>query len=971
MFLTTAVVTAAAWYAIKREITKRAQQHFDFRVRTIETAVRERLLDYEHMLRGGVALFASSNEVTREEWKTYVGSVQIEQHYPGVQGVGFSKRVLPAEQEAHTRQIRAEGFAGYTIRPEGERPEYTSIVFLEPFDWRNQRAFGYDMFSEPTRRDAMARARDTGLAALSGKVTLVQETDEDVQAGFLLYLPYYRNGGLRQTTEQRREALEGYVYSPFRMDDFMRGILAERGRYVELRIFDGDVASKEALLHDSEAGAERPAQADHSHLLSRRSVLEFQGHRWLLAFSSSLPFEQRIDTWQAHTILVLGFIIALLLFGVVSSLERSRAQALAVAHMAGDLERANAELAERVAERQRATEELQSANRDLGDSRKAALNMLQDAELQRQRLEQAFAQLSRAEETGRRRAERAQGLQQAGQQLAACRTLSEIQHLVAEAPVRFLGARMCSVRLPGPHGTAPPVAFSGQQGEEAVPDCNCARGVFANQAERLVPDTLNAPSFPHCSDGARERGFACCATFPILAGGECVAAVTVCGTEPGPDGDLMQSVPLLRVFATHVGEVWQRCLAMRDLDEARQAAESASLSKSAFVANMSHEIRTPLNAIIGLTYLALKTDLSPRQRDYMGKVQGSSHGLLAVVNDILDFSKIEAGKLQLESVEFEVASVTRHLFDVFGLQAEQKGLQLLFKVDADVPSMLVGDATRLRQVLTNLLGNAIKFTESGQVTLAVRRADGAEAAVSDAHDTPCVTLELSVTDTGVGIPNDKLSSLFQAFSQADTSTTRKFGGTGLGLSITKRLVDMMGGDIQVQSQPAQGSTFSFTAVFGRPERRSGRRLEPRDELRGLRVLVVDDDESSLDTLVRGLKAFGLSPSPVASAREAIVAVSEQPKDAPYELLLADWRLPQMDGLELCDQLRSDGLTATLILMSGYWNHDLATCVDEGRVDAFLLKPFTPSTLFETILQVFADRLLAGSGSLASAATEST
>ncbi|MBT4817117.1 MAG: response regulator, partial [Lentisphaerae bacterium] len=402
-----------------------------------------------------------------------------------------------------------------------------------------------------------------------------------------------------------------------------------------------------------------------------------------------------------------------------------------------------------------------------------------------------------------------------------------------------------------------------------------------------------------------------------------------------------------------VFDVTERQEMEEQLVVARGTAEEASRAKSAFVANMSHEIRTPLNAIIGLTSLVLKTDLSPRQRDYLSKISGASHALLAIVNDILDFSKIEAGKLTLESVEFGLESVTRQLFDVFGLQAQQKGLELFFNIDSDVPPTLVGDPTRLRQVLTNLLSNAIKFTESGQVAVSARLVDA---------ELNRTMVEFAVSDTGVGISNGHLSKLFHAFSQADSSTTRRFGGTGLGLVICRQLVNLMGGEIRVESQSAEGSTFTFTVGFAKPAHKNTKRLEVGPELRGLRVLIVDDDEATRDLLVHRLRAYGVSPSAASSVEDAITVLHQAAAETPYELLLVDWSMPQADGLTLCDRIRKDGSpqpTPRMILMSGYWNHGLATCVDEGRVDAFLLKPFTASTLFETILRVLADRLTVG------------
>jgi diguanylate cyclase (GGDEF)-like protein len=358
VLLASLAVTFFAWYLARGEVLERANDRFVFRTKTIESALHARLQACAFLLQSGAGLFAGSEEVTRAEWRTYVTALQIDKHYPGVQGLGFSKRILPAEKKAHIRQVRAEGFPDYDIHPDGERPEYTSIIFLEPFDWRNQRAFGYDMFSEPTRKEAMVMARDTGSPALSGKVTLLQETAEDVQAGFLMYLPVYRKGEVPITPEQRRETLTGYVYSPFRMNDFMQGLLIEKREYVELQIFDGDEPLKEALLYPGGDMDSLISHSGHGHFATCQSILEYAGRRWLLVFTSSPYFEETIDDGQVNRILLLGIIISLLLFSVVLSLTKSRNQALSLAAMTLDLEKSNLGLRREIEERKLAEEKI-------------------------------------------------------------------------------------------------------------------------------------------------------------------------------------------------------------------------------------------------------------------------------------------------------------------------------------------------------------------------------------------------------------------------------------------------------------------------------------------------------------------------------------------------------------------------------------------------------------------------------------
>jgi CHASE1-domain containing sensor protein len=351
-------VTGVTWFIVHDKTMRLAQERFDFRVDTVNTALQSRLMSYQSMLRGAAALFAASGEVTRREWKSYVEAIRIKQEYPGIQGVGFSRRIPPAEREAHLRLIRSEGFPRYAIRPDGERTEYTSIIYLEPFDSLNQRAFGYDMFSEPVRREAMTRARDTGLPALSGKVTPAQETDKNVQAGFLMYLPVYRHGTELSTTDQRRESLEGYAYSPFRMNDFIRGITAKDPFGIEFEIYDGEQPLKENLMYSS-SGRGGLAEHRHPYLFRSRTAIEFGGRRWLLSFTSSQQFENSIEQGKANIIIWLGTLLSLLISGMILFFDRSYRQTIALAGMAKEFERTNLILSAEAAKRKQSEIELQ------------------------------------------------------------------------------------------------------------------------------------------------------------------------------------------------------------------------------------------------------------------------------------------------------------------------------------------------------------------------------------------------------------------------------------------------------------------------------------------------------------------------------------------------------------------------------------------------------------------------------------
>ncbi len=327
VLLVSLAVTLAGWHYSRVAVEHTRQERFDAEARDIIAALSQRMTAYEAVLRGGIGLFDSSRDVTRAEWRNYVASLQLSTDFPGIQGMGFSQLIRPGDMPAHLRAIRAEGFPRYAVRPAGGRPIHTSIVYLEPFDWRNQRAFGYDMFSEPVRRQAMERARDTGEAALSGKVWLVQETEKDKQAGFLMYLPLYAKGKPHATVAERRDALLGYVYAPFRMGDLMRGILRDKLTRFDIHIYDGDTVSPEALLFDNDLCG---GKYEEGYPISR-SAFDLHGHHWTIRIRPLTPL---LDQDELHTPYLVGgggILVSLLLFAIAWSLATNRERAVAIA----------------------------------------------------------------------------------------------------------------------------------------------------------------------------------------------------------------------------------------------------------------------------------------------------------------------------------------------------------------------------------------------------------------------------------------------------------------------------------------------------------------------------------------------------------------------------------------------------------------------------------------------------------------
>jgi len=469
------------------------------------------------------------------------------------------------------------------------------------------------------------------------------------------------------------------------------------------------------------------------------------------------------------------------------------------------------------------------------------------------------------------------------------------------------------------------------------------RRILDEMKPLFVDDVREVAEFTDMSKGSKIRSWM---GIPLIFNNEIIGKLTLDKHEVGFYNE--EIAKLGGAFATQAAVAIKNVRLFEELSIAKEEAEAATQSKSDFLANMSHEIRTPMNAIIGLDSLLAKTEMTRKQEDYVNKIGYSAKNLLGIINDILDFSKIEAGKLEIENTTFVLNDVLTNLSGMIGSKARDKGLELIFNQDLEIPQYLIGDPLRLGQILLNLTNNAIKFTDQGEIVVQTKILESAE---------DNLLIRFDVKDTGIGLTEEQVGKLFQSFSQADTSTTRKYGGTGLGLSISKRLSEMMGGEIGVMSEYGKGSAFFFTVRLGLGEEKAISSRPKPEELKGLKVLVVDDNETAREVLTSYLEDFSFSVKSVASGELAIreLVQSKAARQKDYDLVLMDYQMPGLNGIETSRKIRSELENVEvpkIIMVTGFGREEIMKQADEVGLQGFLIKPVSPSMLNDTIMEAF-------------------
>ena len=838
------VLTVAAWQISSQFVEQRARDRFEYAAGEVKEEILQRMIEYEAVLRGGVGYFGSSAEVTRAEWQAYVQALKIEDYYPGIQGLGFARMIDAATRREYEARISAEGFPDFKITPDGGRDIYSAIEFLEPFDWRNQRAFGYDMFSEPVRRDAMIRARDTGMPALSGKVTLVQETDEDVQAGFLVYLPVYRHGSVPETAEQRRNALVGFVYSPFRMNDLMHGILGAGLPGISFHIFDGRSQDEADILFHSvnskpsasvagrgdtrdgdtrEPGRVRDGWSEPSaSTFQSLNALEVGGHDWTLVVEANQGFADLRDERQPLIIAVAGGVIDLLLFVVINVLWRRREWAERKAdEMTGDLKVFSHAIDQSpvsviIADTARTivyvNPQFTASSGYAADDvigRKADFLLLEDEHPDEAR------EIWEAVEAGHR---------WSGDLMHRRKTGEEYWESVSISPVYSEEGRVShflAVKLDITERRKLNDALSDNARRFYAAFENIATGavvtdnagkieVFNRAAERifgykadevigqnvsmLMPDTYAAE---HDGQLARYRDTG---KKRIIGIGRDVHGRRKNGKAfPMHLGIGEIQIGDQRSYIGSVTDLTEIVEARNSIQKALEAANAANRAKSEFLASMSHELRTPLNAIIGFSEMMGQEFFGPMPAQYVSysdNINASGKHLLSLVNDLLEISRIEAGKMALVWEETRIDSVVRRCIALTEQACSIKSQTLTVLMDDPLPT-LQADRRALKQVLLNLITNAQKYSGEGghiEVSAHVR----------------CGYMEISVADDGIGIAEKDLPHVTEFFEQGNSDPYISAKGWGLGLAISKSLITLHGGEIKIDSAVGAGTTVTVS-----------------------------------------------------------------------------------------------------------------------------------------------------------------
>ncbi len=787
---------------------------FQLRATDLINTIERRLRDHEQILLGGAGLFDASGDVSRQEWRAYVARLRLNQNYPGIQGVGFSQVIAPAELERHLAAVRNQGFPDYTVRPPGERALYTSIIYLEPFAGRNLAAFGFDMFSEATRRKAMEQAVEGGMTSISGKVKLVQETHGREQAGFLMYVPVYYPYHPLTTPAERWKALRGFVYSPYRVDDLMAGIRGEGNKLVDLTIHDGISTDAASLLYDSSGG--KPQAPASRHQLPH--VIRAYGHSWTVTVTSRPNFEAQFEDPMYWLVLVLGSGFSLSLFALLATLLGQHGRALS---LAADMSARRAESEERFHQLFLHLGQgvvIHDAEGRISDANPAAEHILGLSLEQLQGISSTDPRWRTIREDGSRFPGEQHPVQQAllsGNPVTG--TLMGIWHpqekdwrwIRVDAYPRHEGGHQMTTRVYA--------VFSDITRERAAErarqeQARLTQTILDTMIDGII--TINADGIIQSANPSARRIFGYTelelldhnvkmlmpnpyrdAHDQYLRSFQLTGQARIIGIGRDVEGlrrdgslfPLELSVAEIRHGSTplYVGMV-------RDITERKRVERM----KSEFVSTVSHELRTPLTAIsgaLGLISGGAMGVLPDRARDLVAIAHKNSLQLSRLINDLLDMDKLAAGKMQLSLTPHRLPMLVQDALDANRACGSER--QVSLQLQGELPAVQVNvDSQRLMQILSNLLSNAIKFSPTGG------RVD--VSAILQGN-----RVQISVTDRGPGIPAAFRDHIFQKFAQADSSDTRQRGGTGLGLAISRELAQSMGGQLGYQSEEGHGACF--------------------------------------------------------------------------------------------------------------------------------------------------------------------
>ena len=890
---------------------------FDRQVQEIQDRVRSRIDTSIALLRAGTGLFAASDSVEANEFQHFVEQIKLETNYPGVLGIGFSMNFPAKEKQDVVNEMHKQGINNFHVWPDdAPRTDYNSILYLQPATPSNEIAIGFDMATEPVRRQAMEAARDSGKPTASGRVTLVQERNEAVkQEGFLIYMPLYRNNASVNTVEERRAALIGFVYSPYRVGDFLEEIAKEKNYDVSFLVYDGtELEAGNLLSPPSSEWTSAP-------LFSASRQLDIADRKWTIAYATKPSFEKYSGRPLLKYTVILGGLLSLLFFAVTRAEIRARTRA----------ERAMEEVKTSEATIRQTLHERERAEEALYESAEALRVANERAVLEYERLLERIKALAQALGTSRELNDIYRALRQFTNVSVPCNgffvSLYDAVRDVRTACYGWAdGSELDVSELPPMRVTDTGPNSRAVRTREVVITNDYMRATESSPGIVVGPDNGLRPDSSMA--------------VPMAVMGRIIGTIEVQSYEKNvyrPEHATAMSM------AANLTAVAIENVRLLNLERtAREAAEESNRLKDEFLATVSHELRTPLTAILGWSRLLEGGTLDDAvTQQAVETIWRNAKAQAQIVDDILDVSRIITGNLYLDLHPLEVVPVIENAINVVRPTADAKGIKIETYFDRS-PAMISGDANRLQQVVWNLLSNAVKFTQNGgRVCVKVSQGKGA--------------VEVSVSDTGQGIDQEFLPYVFDRFRQADSTTTRQHGGLGLGLAIARHLVEIHGGTITAESSGAgKGATFTIKlplieAAAVKPHFVDQKQLTPAPQsLSGVNVLLVDDDSDTLTLMTTALTRRQANVIAVSSAVEAIRAITKKRPD----VLVSDIAMPDEDGYGLIEKVRrlenGDTQTIPAVAITAYAKEEDRERALSAGFQIYLAKPVELTELISVV-----------------------